>query len=544
MDTDSEAASSRAGSETDVETESEAVSPTGVEYEAGTEIESDTDPIAVITPQRRGCKWTGGDDARLLSGYRRQISTPRIAAILGRTPRAVRDRLAKLRQPNTPAPTSATVNLLPTQRLEIYAFGTGECAELGLGPEVKARVVRRPRLNVHLHHEKVGIVAIAAGGMHGLALSHEGRVYSWGVNDQSALGRGTQYTPLGGDGDSGSDSDSDSDVPLNALESTPMPITSFPEGTVITNIAAGDSISIAVTNTGRVYTWGTFRSSEGILGFNEDIHVQPVPKLLDTPQDVVQVAAGTNHALALTKRGEVYTWGNGEHGELGRRIVPRARLTQLNPTRVITEGVTSVAAGSYHSFAIDRDGKVWSWGLNQYAQCGIDDNDGIRFPTLVGSLTDYRIKQISAGEHHTAALTDGGQLLVWGRDDDGQLGLGLVKSSAADVVSTRSVHKLHVAPGTSFTSIACGTHHNIAISTEGQAFTWGSDVGYQTGQGPHNQRGEIIDVPTQIENKATIGVRLVSAAAGGQFSIIAGVPAMRPTDGAVPDNHAIAGSRA
>ncbi|PWW79732.1 hypothetical protein C7212DRAFT_360938 [Tuber magnatum] len=281
----------------------------------------------------------------------------------------------------------------------------------------------------------VGIVAIAAGGMHGLALSHEGMVYSWGVNDRYALGRVTQYTPPGGDGDPGSDSDSDE--LLNALESTPRLIVAFPEGTA---------------------------------GFMREGH---------------------------SRGGEVYTWGNGEHWELGTRIVPSTHLPQLNPTRVIAKGVGSVAAGSYHSFAIDRDGKVWSWGLNQYAQCGIDGGDTIRSPTLVMSLTNYRIKQMSTGEHHRAALTDDGQLLVWGRVDDGRPGLDMAKVPATDVVRTWSgatvipyhVRKPHALPGTSFTSIACGTHHSIAISTEGHAFTWGIDVCYQTGHGPHNGRG-------------------------------------------------------
>jgi len=151
------------------------------------------------------------------------------------------------------------ITSVPTQRLNIYAFGTGDNAELGLGPEVNAKVVKRPRLNAHLLPEKVGIVAVAIGGMHGLALSHEGKVYSWGVNDQYALGRETKYTPPMRDVGSDDDSDSDGEEPLNPLESTPMLVTAFPEGTIITNIAAGDSISIAVTDTGKVYGWGTFR---------------------------------------------------------------------------------------------------------------------------------------------------------------------------------------------------------------------------------------------------------------------------------------------
>ncbi|CUS10107.1 unnamed protein product [Tuber aestivum] len=180
--------------------------------------------------------------------------------------------------------------------------------------------------------------------MHGLAPSYEGRVYSWGVNDdQYALGRATTHTPLtrvvysGDDGDS----DSDEEVPLNPLESTPMLITGFPEGTVITSIAASDSISIAVTDTGRVYGWGTFRCADGILGFNERTSVQDVPVLLPTPRDIVRVSIGTDHVLGLTKEGDVYRWGDGQQYQLGRRISERHRLTRLNPRQVSLPGARS-----------------------------------------------------------------------------------------------------------------------------------------------------------------------------------------------------------
>ncbi|PWW77209.1 hypothetical protein C7212DRAFT_343020 [Tuber magnatum] len=291
-----------------------------------------------------------------------------------------------------------------------------------------------PRLNAYLHDKKVGIVAIAACGMHLSALSNEGMVYSWGVNHQSALGRVTGYTPTWGDGDLGSDSDSDK--LLNTLGSRPVHILAFQDRT------------IAVPNRGRIYAWGTFPSSKGILELNKRIHNQPVPKLLDTPKDVVQVACHTDHILALTKRGGAYAWGN------------------------------------------DRNGKVWSWHLNQYTQWGIDGGDTIRSPTQVISLTNFEIKQMSTGEHHTAALTDDGKLLHWGR------------VAVTDV-------------------ILC-------------LFTWGSDVGYQTSHGPHNGRGEAIPTPNQIENPATRGVSLVSLAASGQFSIIAGLPTMSLTDKVVP----------
>lgn len=153
---------------------------------------------------------------------------------------------------------NAAINTLPTVKLNVYAFGTGDNAELGLGPEPNAKIVKRPRLNTFLLPDKVGVVAVSIGGMHGLALTHEGKVYSWGVNDQYALGRETKVAPREKNVETDEDDDED-DEPLNPLESTPMLVEGFPEGTIITRIAAGDSVSVAVTDTGKVYAWGTFR---------------------------------------------------------------------------------------------------------------------------------------------------------------------------------------------------------------------------------------------------------------------------------------------
>lgn len=138
---------------------------------------------------------------------------------------------------------------LPTTKLNVYAFGTGDNAELGLGPKPNAKVVKRPRLNRFLLPDTVGVVAVAIGGMHGLALTHEGKVYSWGVNNQFALGRETKVAPRETPAEGSDDHDED-DEPLNALERTPMSVEGFPRDTVITRIAAGDSISVAVTEQG------------------------------------------------------------------------------------------------------------------------------------------------------------------------------------------------------------------------------------------------------------------------------------------------------
>lgn len=153
----------------------------------------------------------------------------------------------------------AIINQAPDSPLHVYVFGEGSSGELGLGDARNAIDVKRPRLNPHLLPEKVGVVHLACGGMHVAALTRDGKVLTWGVNDQGALGRDTKWE--GGLRDMDADSDDEDSTGLNPLESTPGAITTFPEGTVIVKLSAGDSHTLALTDDGKVFGWGTFRVS-------------------------------------------------------------------------------------------------------------------------------------------------------------------------------------------------------------------------------------------------------------------------------------------
>lgn len=164
------------------------------------------------------------------------------------------------------------INNAPSTKLNVYVCGEGSSGELGLGIGKNVIDVKRPRLNPHLPSDTVGVVQVAVGGMHCVALTHDNNILTWGVNDQGALGRDTTW-----DGgykdmdkvDSDSDSDSEDSPDLNPHESTPTAIPSsvFPESTVFVEVAAGDSSSFALTDDGQVYGWGTFRVSMHVTNF-------------------------------------------------------------------------------------------------------------------------------------------------------------------------------------------------------------------------------------------------------------------------------------
>ena len=158
--------------------------------------------------------------------------------------------------------------------------------------------------------------------------------------------------------------------------------------------------------------------------------VQKTPTLLSGLKNITKLAAAGNHVLALDEDHRVWAWGCGEQSQLGRRIVPRRRLDSLVPYRHGLKDIVNVSCGLFHSFAINSKGQVYAWGLNNYGQTGIQDGAGepdslIAKPTLVTSLRNFWITEISGGNHHSLACTKEGDLLAWGRCDENQLGLSI-----------------------------------------------------------------------------------------------------------------------
>lgn len=341
------------------------------------------------------------------------------------------------------------LNDAPTQILDVYVFGEGSSGELGLGSKKvnnkKPIDVKRPRLNDNLSAASVGVTQIACGGMHAAALTHDNKILTWGVNDQGALGRDTTWD--GGlrdmDMEDDSDSEDEDDTGINPNESTPTAVGDehFAPGTKFVQLVASDSATFALTEDGKVYGWGTFRSSDGILGFTEHIRVQNTPILVPGLKNIKALAAGSNHILALDHKGNVVAWGCGQQNQLGRRIIERNKMSSLIPQGVgLPRGkVAKIACGSYHSFALDKDGKVWGWGLNNFGEIGVEANAGeddavILKPAKITYLDDYNITDIDGGEHHSLACSDKGELLTWGRVDGYQVGFEFDKLSEENAI--------------------------------------------------------------------------------------------------------------
>ncbi|KAK0388065.1 hypothetical protein NLU13_4309 [Sarocladium strictum] len=432
------------------------------------------------------------------------------------------------------------INNAPTQVLDVYVFGEGTSGELGLGSKrvdgKKPIDVKRPRLNANLSASKVGVVQISCGGMHVAALTNKNKILTWGVNDQGALGRDTKWA--GGlkemDGGESSDSEDEDDTGMNPLESTPGEVSAeyFADGVKFVQVVASDSATFALTEDGRVYGWGTFRSSDGILGFDEQTKVQSTPVLLPDLKNITALAAGSNHILALDNMGNVLAWGCGQQNQLGRRIIERKKMSSLVPQGLgLPRGkIAKIACGSYHSFAIDKEGNVWAWGLNNFGELGIESNAGeddavVLKPLKIEGLEGKKITDIDGGEHHSLACSASGDLYTWGRVDGYQVGFefdSLTKDNTIydDRGQARILFKPTTHKGLSnIASVAAGTDNSFAVTKDGKVYSWGFSSNYQTGQGVIDD----IKVPTLIDNTAIRGKMITGAGAGGQYSILTGI---------------------
>jgi regulator of chromosome condensation len=248
-------------------------------------------------------------------------------------------------------------------------------------------------------------------------------------------------------------------------------------------------------------------------------------------EKVSSVAAGANHLLVLTTHGNIYSWGAGEQGQLGRKVLERRKIHGTVPEK-ITLGTRSrkavmVAAGVYHSFAVDDAGDVWAWGLNSMGQAGTgydsEDDIIVQLPQKVIGLSKTDLKNdhiiaIAGGEHHSLFLTSSGQVYACGRSNAGQLGLPDDAEAFRDRPYPDFLAEPTLVPfpddDDPVVSIAAGLHNNMAITKDGALYCWG--------QGTQSELG-VPDVevrtPRQIVRREGGSWAAVKVACGGQHTL-------------------------
>jgi len=340
------------------------------------------------------------------------------------------------------------------------------------------------------------VMNIAAGGSYNLALTSDGQVYAWGANSSGELGN---------------NSTTDSLTPVAVNSSGVL------AGKTVVAIAGGGGHSLALTPDGQVYSWGyNFSGQLGNSGTIDSL----VPVAVNTSgvlagKTVTSIAAGANHSLALTSEGLVYAWGYNGLGMLGNNTYVDYSLL---PVAVSTSGalfgktVVAIAAGEGHSLALTSDGLVFAWGDSTDGQLGNNTTTYSLAPAPVntsGELSGKTVTAIAAGANHSLALTSDGLVYAWGANASGQLG----NSGTTNALVPVAVSTTGALAGKTVVAISAGNEDSLALTSDGQLYTWGSNSYGQLG----NSGTTTSTVPVAVNTSGILAGKTAVAIAAGAF---------------------------
>jgi alpha-tubulin suppressor-like RCC1 family protein len=237
----------------------------------------------------------------------------------------------------------------------------------------------------------------------------------------------------------------------------------------ITAVASGVYSSLALRSDGSMWAWGL--NEYGELGNGTYNNTNDNPAQVLGLSDVIAIAGGAYHYLAVRSDGSAWAWGENTFGGLG--IGTTQDYVNNVPAQVLgLSGVTAVAGGGHHSLALKSDGSVWAWGWNVRGQLGNGTGNDSDVPVQVPGLSG--VTAIAAGSEHSLAVRSDGSVWAWGLNEDGQLGNGTTIDSSIPV---------QVSGLSGVTAIAAGWEDSLAVRSDGTAWAWGDNTYGELGNG-------------------------------------------------------------
>ncbi|EYC41467.1 hypothetical protein Y032_0568g55 [Ancylostoma ceylanicum] len=329
-------------------------------------------------------------------------------------------------------------------RRELLGCGLSEDGQLGLGSR-SAACVKLPEQIVGAPLNAVGtaVTSVACGEKHTILLAEDGKMWSVGGNEDGQLGRGGR-----GPG-----------------SFTIYPV-SFSGGVKMLQVAAGRSHSLAVAEDGRLFAWGS--NEHGQLAMPRHISWQETPKRVGELTEVVQVACGPLHCIALLESGAVAVWGEQSDGA----ILHSPQIV----TQLIGVPVVRVVAGGRHCVAISAGGGVYVWGHNEYGQLGTGDTLPRPTPFFLEGMSAMHIIEAYCGDSHTLLLSQEGRLFAFGSNAHGQIGGGKKFDKHTNPAAVTELM------GSTVTRVACGRNHSVVV-IGGRLYPFGQNANGQLGNG-------------------------------------------------------------
>lgn len=293
------------------------------------------------------------------------------------------------------------------------------------------------------------VTKVVAYGDVSAALTEDGEIYVWGKVIGGALG--AQFT--------------------NSLL---LPKLLELGEAKFTNLSIGHSQLAAVTSDGRLVTWKV-PEEQNIKNKRQARSAQLELSYVEGLDGLkfTEVTCGKHHSAALTDDGKVYTWGAGKEGALGHGDFE----AQTSPKEVEgLSGVKSISNGGDFTVALTTKGELYAFGRNSYGQIGKERDSVLRAntPVKISMSRLFTPDSVDCGEEHCALVTESNQVFTWGYGNDGQLAHGNKNSLAAPK---------HVKVDGEWTTVACGGGHTGFISKTGELYMVGRGRDGQLGRG-------------------------------------------------------------
>lgn len=219
--------------------------------------------------------------------------------------------------------------------------------------------------------------------------------------------------------------------------------------------------------------WGNNRYGQLALDNNNMEQELFIPKMITFSINITEISCGFEHTLFRSISGEIFTTGNNSKGQLGIDIKIKRRTS---PTAISlqdsNEKTLLACANGYHNIIYTEYGKLYSWGDNSYGQLGTGDFEDKDIPFEITDNLEFKedkqIIQISLGKDHSAILLNDGKVFTWGNNNYFQLGIEEVENNMeVNYPVAASVEKIK--------KIACGYDQTLFLNKEGLVFVCGNN---------------------------------------------------------------------
>ena len=257
----------------------------------------------------------------------------------------------------------------------------------------------------------------------------------------------------------------------------------------VISVAAGVSHALALKKDGSVWAWG--KNWYGQLGVGKrDMETRKsedsdFPAQIPGLPKIKQISAGYFRSLALAEDGTVWKWGGYGDSRFNFPIVYEADT----PVQImIPRKVASISAGGMHDVLLCEDGTVWTCGYNTQRQLGSNHvfNEVLDVPVRVKGLSN--VKAISAGGSFTLALKSDGTVWAWGSNESGELGNGSYDTKTEITLGDNKSEPVEVSLLQDVVDIAAGGSHAMAVTKDGGIWAWGGNDEGQLGDFADSKR--------------------------------------------------------